>query len=79
MQWIMSVFAVAWRRMHLQTGHAWGGRFFSRLIASLPEFMQPFRICDDNSDDNPVKACPSRRSPSGGMASYDFFGSVCPK
>lgn len=53
MQWIMSVFAMAWNRIRHQTGHVWGGRFFSRLIASLPEFIQVFRYIDDN----PVKAC----------------------
>ena len=53
MRWIMSVFAMAWNRIHHQTGHVWGSRFFSRLIASLPEFLQVFRYIDAN----PVKAC----------------------
>jgi putative transposase len=58
MQWIMSVFAMAWNRIHHQTGHVWGGRFFSRLIASLQELMQVFRYIDAN----PVKACQVERA-----------------
>ncbi len=53
MRWIMSVFAMAWNRIHHVTGHVWGGRFFSRLISSLMEYIQVFKYIDDN----PVKAC----------------------
>jgi len=52
MQWIMSVFAMAWNRIHHLTGHVWGERFFSRVIESLMEFMQVFGYIDEN----PVKA-----------------------
>ena len=58
MQWIMSVFAMRWNRIHHQIGHVWGGRFFSRLIASLPEFLQVFCYIDEN----PVKACQVERA-----------------
>jgi hypothetical protein len=73
MQWIMSVYAMApgadsvltksksredWNRIHNQTGHVWGGRFFSRMIASLSEFAQVFRYIDEN----PVKACQVERA-----------------
>jgi putative transposase len=58
MQWIMSVFAMKWNRIHNITGHVWGGRFFSRLIASLLEFLQVFRYIDDN----PIKACQTERA-----------------
>jgi putative transposase len=53
MRWIMSVFAMAWNRIHHQTGHLWGGRFFSRLITNLAELLQVFRYIEDN----PIKAC----------------------
>jgi len=53
MQWIMSIFAMRWNRINKLTGHVWGGRFFSRLMESLMEFLQVFRYIDDN----PVKAC----------------------
>ena len=53
MRWIMSVFAMRWNKIHHLCGHVWGGRFFSRLITSLPEFIQVFRYIDQN----PVKAC----------------------
>ncbi len=52
MQWIMSVFAMAWNRLHHLTGHVWGERFFSRVIESLKEFLRIFQ----NIDENPVKA-----------------------
>lgn len=52
MQWIMGVFAMAWNRIHGMWGHVWGGRFFSRIITDLREYMQVFRYIDEN----PVKA-----------------------
>jgi putative transposase len=52
MQWIMSVFAMAWNRMHNLTGHVWGDRFYSRIIENFMEFIQVFRYIDAN----PVKA-----------------------
>jgi len=52
MQWIMSVFAMAYNRIHGLVGHVWGSRFFSRIIAGLPEFLRIFRYIDDN----PVEA-----------------------
>ncbi|MCX7023350.1 MAG: transposase [Spirochaetes bacterium] len=52
MRWILSVFAMAYNRISGFTGHVWGCRFFSRIIASLREFMQVFEYIDDN----PVEA-----------------------
>ena len=52
MRWIMSVFAMTFNKIKGLTGHVWGCRFFSRIIASLREFMQVFEYIDDN----PVKA-----------------------
>lgn len=52
MQWILSVFAMAFNKIMGYTGHVWGDRFFSRIIASLREFLQVFEYIDDN----PVKA-----------------------
>ena len=52
MQWIMSVFAMAWNRIHRLTGHVWGGRFFSQVVESLREFVQIF----GHIDQEPVKA-----------------------
>lgn len=52
MQWILSVFAMAFNKIMGYTGHVWGGRFFSRIIASLRELLQVFKYIDDN----PVKA-----------------------
>ena len=48
MQWIMSVFAMAWNRLHQLTGHVWGERFFSRVIEGLAEFLQVFGYIDEN-------------------------------
>ena len=53
MQWIMSVFAMAYNRIHGYTsGHVWGGRFFSRIIVGLRELLAVFQYVDDN----PVRA-----------------------
>jgi putative transposase len=48
MQWILSVFAMAYNRMMNLTGHVWGARFFSRIITGLREFMQVFEYIDRN-------------------------------
>jgi len=52
MRWILSVFAMAYNKIRGFTGHVWGCRFFSRIIASLRELLQAFEYIDDN----PVKA-----------------------
>lgn len=35
MQWILSVFAMAYNKKYGLTGHVWGERFFSRIVDSL--------------------------------------------
>jgi putative transposase len=52
MRWILSVFAMAYNKSRGLTGHVWGCRFFSRIIASLRELLQVFEYIDNN----PVKA-----------------------
>ncbi len=52
MQWIASVFAMAFNKIHNITGHVWGERFFSRIIHSLQDFISVI----DYIDENPVKA-----------------------
>ena len=43
MQWIMSVFAMSYNRIHGLVGHVWGERFFSRIVSSkiVPFFHIP--------------------------------------
>jgi putative transposase len=53
MQWIMSVFAMAFNRIMGYTGHVWGSRFFSRIIPSLRGYTEVFEYIDRN----PEKAC----------------------
>jgi putative transposase len=52
MQWILSVFAMAWNRKHHLKGHVWGERFFSRIIAGITDFLRVFIYIDEN----PVQA-----------------------
>lgn len=52
LQWIMSVFAMAYNRHFNLSGHVWGERFFSRILQSLKEYLRIFEYIDDN----PVKA-----------------------
>ena len=48
MQWILSVFAMLWNRKHNLTGHVWGERFFSRIIAGTIDFLRTFFYIDEN-------------------------------
>jgi putative transposase len=52
MQWILSVFAMTFNRIKGLTGHVWGCRFFSRIIASVLALVLAF----DYIDGNPVRA-----------------------
>jgi putative transposase len=52
MQWILSVFAMAWNRKHFMTGHVWGERFFSKIMNNLNEFLHTFLYVSQN----PVEA-----------------------
>lgn len=48
MQWIMSVFAMAFNRIHGYVGHVWGERFFSRIVSGMQEFIKIFKYIDEN-------------------------------
>jgi len=52
MQWILSVFAMAWNRHFGLKGHVWGERFFSRILETMAQYLQVFRYIDEN----PVRA-----------------------
>ena len=58
MQWIMSVFAMTFNRMHGYTGHVWGCRFFSRILGRFREYAEVYRYIDKN----PVAASRVRSS-----------------
>lgn len=51
MQWIMSVFAMAYNRVHGISGHVWGERFFSKIIGGFRDFLETFRYIDRNPVD----------------------------
>lgn len=48
MQWIMSVFAMAYNRIHGLVGHVWGDRFFSMIVSGLKEYLRIFTYIDEN-------------------------------
>ena len=48
MQWILSVFAMAWNRKHNLHGHVWGERFYSRIVEGIVDFLRVFIYIDDN-------------------------------
>jgi putative transposase len=52
MQWILSVFAMAWNRKHHTGGHVWGERFFSKILNNPGEFLETFVYVTKN----PAKA-----------------------
>ena len=52
MQWILSVFAIYYNKMHKLKGHTWQSRFWSKIIDDIKQFMDTFNYISDN----PVKA-----------------------
>jgi len=52
MQWILSVFAMRFNRLHGLSGHVWGERFFSRILHSIGQYLMTFEYIDKN----PVEA-----------------------
>ena len=52
MQWILSVFAMAWNRRNHGKGHVWDGRFFSRIVDGKKGYLELHQYIDQN----PVKA-----------------------
>ena len=51
MRWIMSVFAMSYNRRNNSCGHVWNGRFFSRIIDGIDQFLKIFRYIDENPVD----------------------------
>ena len=52
MQWILSVFAIYYNKIHNLKGHLWRSRFWSKIIADIKQFIDTFNYISDN----PVKA-----------------------
>ena len=52
MQWILSVFAVYYNKMHKLTGHCWNFRFWSKIIDNIRQLFDTFSYISDN----PVKS-----------------------
>ena len=52
MQWILSVFARYYNKMHKLKGHVWQGRFWSKIIDNIKQLFDTFNYISDN----PVKA-----------------------
>ena len=52
MQWILSVFAMYYNSIHHIKGHVWQGRFWSKIIEDIRQFIDTFNYISEN----PVKA-----------------------
>ena len=52
MQWILSVFAMYYNKMHKLEGHVWRSRYWSKIIDNIKQFIDTFNYISDN----PVKA-----------------------
>jgi putative transposase len=65
MQWILSVFAMAWNRKHHTSGHVWGERFFSKIINNLREYLKTFVYVTEN---------PARAQIIGRIDEWEFGG-----
>jgi putative transposase len=48
MQWILSVFAMAYNKLHHICGHVWGERFYSKIIKDFKEYVATFSYIDEN-------------------------------
>ena len=51
MQWILSVFARYYNKINKLKGHVWQGRFWSKVIDDIKQFIDTFNYISDN----PVK------------------------
>lgn len=49
MQWIMSVFAMRYNRIHGYWGPAWGSRFISRIVDTFRDLFATFEYINLNS------------------------------
>jgi putative transposase len=58
MQWILSVFAMAWNRKHNIRGHVWGERFYSRIIQGIVDLLRVFIYIDRNPVNAQLVNCP---------------------
>ena len=52
MQWILSVFAMYYNKIHKLKGHCWQNRYWSKIIDDIKQFIDTFNYISDN----PVKA-----------------------
>ena len=52
MQWILSVFAMYYNKIHKLFGHVWAGRYWSRIIDNIRQLFDTFNYISEN----PVKA-----------------------
>jgi len=52
MQWILSVFAMYYNKIHKLFGHCWAGRFWSKIIENIRQMFDTFNYISEN----PVKA-----------------------
>lgn len=50
LQWILSVFAMAWNRINGLTGQGsvWGQRFFSRILKNFADYLHTFFYIEAN-------------------------------
>jgi putative transposase len=48
MQWILSVFGMRFNRMVGLSGHVWGERFSSRILANMRQYLEVYAYIDDN-------------------------------
>jgi putative transposase len=48
MQWILGVFAMRFNRALKLSGHVWGERFFSRIIANVRQYYENYIYIDEN-------------------------------
>ena len=44
MQWILSIFAIYYNKIHKLKGHVWRGRFWSKIIDNIKQFIDTLTL-----------------------------------
>lgn len=73
MQWVLSVFAIAFNRKYGFSGHVWYDRFHSTIIQTAAYFIKVF----DYISENPVKAGICSNPSQYPYSSFGFLQKAC--
>jgi len=76
MQWIKTMSAKRWNRIHGSTDHLWGSRFFARKIKNLWDYFSIYNYIDQNAVKAGLAANPPDWKPSGAYHIVNGIGEL---